>query len=89
MDTIDCIRGRRTIRLFNQEPIICETLLELIDLARLSPSGANRQPLEYIIVNDGEVIRVGFRRGVIRGGRVVVPVVQVPGRVPRGDVVLD
>lgn len=52
MDTIDCIRKRRTIRFFEQRPVSHEILLELVDLARISPSGANRQPLEYIIVED-------------------------------------
>lgn len=52
MDALNCIRQRRTIRLFLQDPIKRETLLDFVDLARLSPSGANRQPLEYLIVDD-------------------------------------
>ena len=55
MDTIDCIRKRRTVRLFQQRPVPHDILLELVDLARLSPSASNRQPLEYIIVeNDSQ-----------------------------------
>jgi len=50
MNTIDCIRKRRTIRYFQQRPVPHDILLELVDLARLSPSASNRQPLEYIIV---------------------------------------
>ncbi len=39
----------RSIRRFIEEPISEETLLYLIDIARLSASAANLQPLKYII----------------------------------------
>ena len=40
----------RTIRRFYQEAVIDrETLVELVDLARCSASGANRQPLKYVL----------------------------------------
>ena len=40
----------RSYRRFHQEvPIEPETLKELVDLARLSASAANRQPLKYIL----------------------------------------
>ena len=42
----------RSYRRFNESHYIdSKTLEELIDLARLSPSGANRQPLKYLIYN--------------------------------------
>ena len=45
----DLIMENRTCRRFYQEVAIeLETLRELVDLARLSASGANRQPLKYI-----------------------------------------
>ena len=47
------IRKNRSYRRFNQNREITKhQLLELIDLARLSPSAANLQPLKYIISND-------------------------------------
>jgi nitroreductase len=49
----ELITHSRTIRRFKQAPISRETLLELVDLARLSPSGANRQPLKYFLSCDG------------------------------------
>lgn len=55
MNVLDAIRARRTIRLYLQEPIAPETLRELVDAARVAPSGANMQPLEYIVVRDPEV----------------------------------
>ncbi len=39
----------RSIRRFVEEPVNEETLLYLIDIARLSASAANLQPLKYVI----------------------------------------
>jgi nitroreductase len=48
----ESIINRRTIRKFTQQHIPSEVLEKCVDAARLSPSGMNRQPLKYIIVND-------------------------------------
>jgi len=49
----DLIRISRSYRRFYQEVAIeLETLRELVNLARLSPSASNRQPLKYIIACD-------------------------------------
>ena len=49
----DLVRKNRSYRRFHQEvPVEGETLRELVDLARLSASGANRQPLKFILVSD-------------------------------------
>lgn len=46
----DLIRKNRSIRRFYQDvPVSLETLRELVDLARLSASAGNRQPLKYIL----------------------------------------
>jgi nitroreductase len=51
----DLILKNRSYRRFYQDKSIeIETLRELIDLARLSPSGANRQALRYILSNTKE-----------------------------------
>lgn len=48
----DLVRQNRSCRRFHQEhPIRTDTLRDLVDLGRLSASGANRQPLKYIICN--------------------------------------
>ena len=45
----------RSYRRFHQDvPISQAVLRQLVDLARLSPSGANKQPLKYLLVNDAE-----------------------------------
>ena len=49
----DLVTKNRSYRRFYQDTIIeLETLRELIDLARLSPSAANRQAIKYILSND-------------------------------------
>lgn len=51
----DLIRKNRSYRRFYQDVAVeLETLRELVDLARLSASGANRQPLKFKLVCDAE-----------------------------------
>lgn len=46
----DLITKSRSVRRFYQnEPVDKETLRELVDMARLSPSGSNMQALKYLI----------------------------------------
>ncbi|OGD11406.1 MAG: nitroreductase [Candidatus Aminicenantes bacterium RBG_16_66_30] len=46
---------RRTIRRFKPEPVPRELLEQLVNAARLAPSAANVQPLEFIVVDDARV----------------------------------
>ncbi|MEK7667333.1 MAG: nitroreductase family protein [Gemmatimonadota bacterium] len=49
----DLVTRSRSIRRFHQDvPVSRESLAQLVDLARLSPSGANLQPLKYILIAD-------------------------------------
>jgi nitroreductase len=43
------IRNRSYRRFYQEEKVDRETLQDLVDLARLSASGANRQPLKYLL----------------------------------------
>jgi len=52
--------SRRTIRKFLQKPVPEEILIKCVDAARLAPSGANLQPLKYIIINDEEKLKEVF-----------------------------
>jgi nitroreductase len=51
---------RRTIRKFTQEPVSKETIKRCLNAARLSPSGMNRQPLKYVIVNEEKLLESVF-----------------------------
>ena len=49
------VRENRSYRRFNEaDPIPRKLMTEMIDLGRICPSGANRQPLKYMIVSDRE-----------------------------------
>ncbi len=54
------IKSRRTIRKHLQKAVPEEVLLKCVDAARLSPSGANMQPLSYVIVNDQKLLKPLF-----------------------------
>ena len=51
MDTLECIKTRRSIRKFTSKPVPRKELEELIEVARWSPSYKNSQPWEAIILS--------------------------------------
>lgn len=52
----ELVRRARSIRRFRQDlPVDLATLRGLVDLARLSASGGNRQPLKYVLSSAPEV----------------------------------
>lgn len=51
MDAIECIKTRRSIRSFKPEPVPKEVLLEVINIAKWSPSYKNSQPWESVILS--------------------------------------
>ena len=58
----DLIRTNRSYRRFDQsQAVSMETLRELVDLARLSPSARNAQPLKFLLSCDPEKNRVIFQ----------------------------
>ena len=56
----DKIVERRTIRKYTKKAVPKDVLVNCIDAARLSPSGMNRQPLKYIVVNDEKLLAKVF-----------------------------
>ena len=54
MDVTTAIKDRRSIRKYQSKVIPQDVLLEVLEAARLAPSGANRQPIHLIVVNDPE-----------------------------------
>lgn len=52
LSTKEAIEQRRSIRKFKSKPIPDEIIMELIDAARLAPSGSNAQPWRFKIVKD-------------------------------------
>ncbi len=56
MNIFDLIKSRRTIRKFQNKPISDEQLLKYVDAARVAPSGANLQPLRYVVVSSPDMV---------------------------------
>jgi len=52
MDVYETVLSRRTIRRFKQKPIDADLLKRFVNAARVAPSAANFQPLEYFIVSE-------------------------------------
>ena len=56
MDALEAIRKRRSIREYPGEAIPREDLEQIVDAGRLAPTGWNRQPWDFIVVTDREMI---------------------------------
>ena len=66
------IRQRRSIRRFEQKPVARETIQRLIEIARHAPSGHNRQPVQWLVIERrAEVERLADRVGIVRQSRLV------------------
>jgi nitroreductase len=55
MDLVEAIKGRRSIRKYKPDPVPEETVCVLIEAVRWSPSWANTQCWEMVVVKDPEV----------------------------------
>jgi len=55
METIVCIKTRRSRRKFLDKDISNELLEKIIDAGRYAPSSMNSQPWEFIIVKEDEI----------------------------------
>jgi nitroreductase len=55
MDVLEAIRGRRSIRKYNSDPISDEMLEEVLGAVRWSPSWANTQCWEVIVIREPEI----------------------------------
>ncbi len=57
LTTKDAIEQRRSIRRFTPDPVPDDHVHELLDAARLAPSGSNTQPWRFKVVTDAETRR--------------------------------
>lgn len=60
MDVYKTILSRRSIRRFKQKLVKTDLLKKLVNAARLAPSAANLQPVEYLAVNKKELCQKIF-----------------------------
>ena len=54
MDVKEAISKRRSIRKYQRKEVPLDLIKEMIDAARLAPSGSNAQPCRYYLVKDNE-----------------------------------
>jgi nitroreductase/NAD-dependent dihydropyrimidine dehydrogenase PreA subunit len=48
--------SRRSVRTFIKKPIEKEKIIQLLDISRFAPNGANRQVIRWIVINDMEKV---------------------------------
>jgi nitroreductase len=56
MEALEAIRKRRSVRNYTGDPIPREDLEKIVNAGRLAASGNNRQPWDFIVVTDREMI---------------------------------
>ena len=56
----EAIRSRRTLRRFKQKPVGVKLLKRFVNAARIAPSAANLQPLEYFVVSEKNLCKQVF-----------------------------
>lgn len=57
METLACIRARRSIRTFENKPVPREQVFALIDSARFAPSWNNTKAVRFVAIDGPEAIR--------------------------------
>ena len=68
MNTLDAIAARRSIREFKSDPIPNEALQAILTAAIQAPSGKNRQPWRFVVVQGdrrADMVRI-MREGIAR-----------------------
>ena len=52
METLACLRSRRTVRRYLTDPVPEPTIRRILEAGRLAPSALNRQPWHFVVVKD-------------------------------------
>jgi nitroreductase len=58
MSSIDYILSRRSIRRYQTKDIPQDILQQILEASRQAPSAANRQPVRFVIVNEGDLLKI-------------------------------
>lgn len=57
MEFMDVVKKRRSIRRYKPDPVPENILKQILETARLAPSGSHLQPWHFIVVKDSETKR--------------------------------
>jgi nitroreductase len=69
MDALECIKSRRSVREFTDEPVTAAELRQVIEAGCWAPSGLNNQPWRFAVVRD-ETVRAQLA-GLTKYGHIV------------------
>ncbi len=61
----EAIEKRRSIRKFKPDPVPDELINQMLEAARLAPSGTNRQPWRFQVIREGPLKKTLFEEAVI------------------------
>ncbi len=64
MNAIEMIKERRSVRNYKAEKVSRQLMRDIIELSRWSPSWANFQVARYTLVDNDEMIKAIYERGV-------------------------
>lgn len=77
---MEAIGKRRSIRKFKPDPVPDEMINQILEAARLAPSGTNRQPWRFQIITEGALKKRLFEEATFGGEHIVqAPVIIVCG----------
>jgi len=65
-DILEHILSRRSIRKYTDQAVARKEILRLLEAGMAAPSASNRQPWEFIVVTDGELL-AKLRKGLVFG----------------------
>ena len=77
MDTLECIKSRRSIRRFTEEKVSDEILYELLEAVRWSPSWSNTQCWEVVVVRDSDN-KLALLENINQGNPAAKGIMQAP-----------
>ncbi len=79
MDVYQCIRSRLTVRSFKPDPVPEGVIRRMLQAARWSPSARNRQPWNFVVIQEKETLEqigsIASSGGFIGGAPLAVAVV--------------
>ena len=89
MDVYQCIRSRLTVRSFKPDPVPERVIRRMLQAARWAPSARNRQPWNFVIVQNPDTLAqiggIASSGGFIGGAPLAVAVVMDRGGRPEFD----
>lgn len=54
--TIDTLKNRRSVRTYTQQPVASETIVEIVDCARMAPTAMNEQPWDFVVITEKKAL---------------------------------